>query len=385
MRMRLVSRRWIRKASSSAKSTVPRPRRFPSSTTILGFHFLDSISCGPICAGAGMEWRLGGRRLPMRVGGPSVSTASSRSRRTIGSPASRRRTATSALAVPSRRPAPSSLASLRFLIFRLPKSNRMTSFRRRARHSCGPGCKRPVILAGPSYGTASSAPGASFGRHEPATRLVPWWPTIVLRRRPCLTHRSAPSGEVRFFLTCRSLIVRPWRWPKAMRWLPYLKRRGCIRGRSVRCGSIAYSGLRHSNSGSPDIMPSRLARSWPAAWLFALPADLLELGEYRVDVEFFGRLIFIRLGFGGAGGRLGCRQECCTLRRVVDRLFLGGAVDFEVEINLRTQPQRHGVHGLQVGCVPMGTLAYSRNGRLGGADKPHDLGVLEFRVVAHQP
>jgi hypothetical protein len=60
-------------------------------------------------------------------------------------------------------------------------------------------------------------------------------------------------------------------------------------------------------------------------------------------------------------------------------------VHLEVEIDLRAQAERHRVHRLQVGGVPVRALADRLDRRLGGADESHDLRVLQLGMVAHQP
>src|SRR5467141_2500249 len=110
-----------------------------------------------------------------------------------------------------------------------------------------------------------------------------------------------------------------------------------------------------------------------------LAADVLQLGEYGIDIEvvalFFGRLEF-RLLAGGLGGR----QQGGAAVGGVGRLLLGGALDLEIELDLRAQPERHRVHRGQGRGVPMGAVAHAGDGGLGGAGKMHDLGVLQLRV-----
>src|SRR5262249_12391077 len=136
--------------------------------------------------------------------------------------------------------------------------------------------------------------------------------------------------------------------------------------------------------------PAAAATAWSAGGaaanssLFALAAELFELGEHGVDVELVGRLLLFGFGFAANGG-LRRGQQRGALGLGVDRLFLGGAVNLEIEIDLRAQTERDRIHRLQVRCVPMGALADRLDGRLGGADEPHDLAVLELGMVAHQP
>src|SRR5216684_4654262 len=63
--------------------------------------------------------------------------------------------------------------------------------------------------------------------------------------------------------------------------------------------------------------------------LLALAADLLELGEDRVDIELVGGFLFFGLGLAVNGG-LGGRQKRRALRFDGSRLFLGGAVHVEI-------------------------------------------------------
>src|SRR3974390_3935065 len=116
------------------------------------------------------------------------------------------------------------------------------------------------------------------------------------------------------------------------------------------------------------------------AFLLALSAKLLELGEHRAYVEFAFRL-GRRLRGGGlrflACGGLGSGQQS---HAGVDRrwLFLVGAVDLEIEIDLRAQPKRDRIHWRERGSVPMGAVADRRDSRLGGAHQPHYRAVLEL-------
>src|SRR6266853_5331036 len=103
-----------------------------------------------------------------------------------------------------------------------------------------------------------------------------------------------------------------------------------------------------------------------------LAADVLQLGEYGVDIEvvalLFGWLEF-RLLAGGLGGR---QQGGAAVGRV-DRLLLGRALHLEVELDLRAQAERHRVHRRQRRGVPVGAVAHAGDSGLGGADQPHDL------------
>src|SRR5262249_15533850 len=119
--------------------------------------------------------------------------------------------------------------------------------------------------------------------------------------------------------------------------------------------------------------------------LFVLAAELLEFGEDGIDIEFVGRL-FVLLGLGlAANGGLRGGQERRALRLGLGRLLLGGALNLEVEVDLRAQPKRDRIHRLQVRGIPMGALADRLNSGLRGADKAHDLAVLDLGMVAHQP
>src|SRR5579863_8226336 len=163
---------------------------------------------------------------------------------------------------------------------------------------------------------------------------------------------------------------------------------------------LTYRASRRGRARSPIRGASRRASSssmsairWSWSRLFAT-LELLQLAEHRVDVDL---LLLARLrrdrraehvlgarrrraGGGDLGG-----NEGLTLRGLGLRAVLGGAVDLEIEIDLRTQAKRHRVHRLQVGAVPMAALADRLQGVFGGADEPHDLRVLELGMVAQQP
>ncbi len=68
-----------------------------------------------------------------------------------------------------------------------------------------------------------------------------------------------------------------------------------------------------------------------------------------------------------------------------NRLLLGGALNFQIEVDLRAQTERHRVERGQVRRIPVRAVADRLNGGFGRADQPHDLAVLELRMVAHQP
>ena len=67
------------------------------------------------------------------------------------------------------------------------------------------------------------------------------------------------------------------------------------------------------------------------------------------------------------------------------RAVLGRSVDLEVEVDLRAKAERHRVHRLQVGRIPVVALANRLQRRLGGADEAHYLRILQFGMVAQQP
>src|SRR5450432_2606531 len=119
--------------------------------------------------------------------------------------------------------------------------------------------------------------------------------------------------------------------------------------------------------------------------LLALAADLLELGEHRIDIELLAGHFLLRLRLVARHGGLGGRQQSRALGLDIVWLLLGGAVHLEVEVDLRAEPERYRVEGLQILGVPMGALADRLDGRFGGADQAHYLAVLQFRMVAHQP
>ena len=63
----------------------------------------------------------------------------------------------------------------------------------------------------------------------------------------------------------------------------------------------------------------------------------------------------------------------------------GGLLDLVVEIDLGAKAQGHGILRRQVGGIPMRAIADGGDRRLGRADQPHDLTVLQFGVIAQQP
>src|SRR6266481_4143465 len=158
-----------------------------------------------------------------------------------------------------------------------------------------------------------------------------------------------------------------------------------------RAGSRSVTGWRPEpkRRSTPWRLASALSQEGPPPnnepRLFALAAELLELGEHGVDIELVARrLLLLGFGFATNGGlRRGEKRGALSLD--VDRLLLGGAVNLEIEIDLRAEAERDRIHGLQVRGVPVGALADRLDGRLGGADEPHDLAVLELGMVAHQP
>ena len=82
--------------------------------------------------------------------------------------------------------------------------------------------------------------------------------------------------------------------------------------------------------------------------LFRLAAELLELGEHRIDVELVGLLdlrgrrfrLFLRHGGNGS------RQERRALFLDWNGLFLGRFLHFEVEINCEASPSVTGSSGV---------------------------------------
>src|SRR5262252_8577923 len=116
-------------------------------------------------------------------------------------------------------------------------------------------------------------------------------------------------------------------------------------------------------------------------------ADLFEFGEHGLDVEFLAFFFGSgdRLGFrrGSRSGDLGRQQRRPGL--VFGGLFLCSTMYLEIKINLGAKAKRYRIHGGEIRGVPMGPFADRLNGRFGGADEPHDLAVLQLRVVAHEP
>src|SRR5262249_21651617 len=143
-------------------------------------------------------------------------------------------------------------------------------------------------------------------------------------------------------------------------------------------------GRRRKSCLTPASSGSQFPRLFSV--LVAWAGDLLEPGQYGLDIELFAlfrgsrRLEFRRRA---SGCNLGRKQGRPGFR--LDWLFLGGALDLEIEIDLGAKAERHRIHGCKVGGVPMGTFADRLNGRLGGADEAHDRAVFQLGVVAHQP
>jgi hypothetical protein len=113
-----------------------------------------------------------------------------------------------------------------------------------------------------------------------------------------------------------------------------------------------------------------------------------ELGEHGLEVErvfllALGRRIGLRR-LGVPGGDIG-RQQGRTLADRLHRTILGGTLHLDVEVDLRAQAERHRIHRRQVLRIPVGALLDRFDGGLGGADQPHDLAVLQLRMVAQQP
>src|SRR5215470_8918262 len=84
--------------------------------------------------------------------------------------------------------------------------------------------------------------------------------------------------------------------------------------------------------------------------LLAFAADLFEPGQYGLDIELFAlfrgsrRLEFRRRA---SGCNLGRKQGRPGFR--LDWLFLGGALDLEIEVDLGTKAECHRIHGCKVG------------------------------------
>src|SRR5258705_7548059 len=104
--------------------------------------------------------------------------------------------------------------------------------------------------------------------------------------------------------------------------------------------------------------------------LLALAADLLELGEHGLHVELLVRLLDVlgllvhRLG----GGHLGRKQRDPMIG--LRRLFLGGAMNLEVEVDLRAQPEGHRIERREAGRVPVAAVADRLGTRLGRSHQP---------------
>src|SRR6185295_14093637 len=139
-------------------------------------------------------------------------------------------------------------------------------------------------------------------------------------------------------------------------------------------------------AGSRSITPCRSPRT-SGLLLFALAADLLELGEHGLDAQLIagllGALLGFRLRLRGSRRDGGGQQRGAA--RFGDRLLLGGALHLEVEIDLRAETKSHRIERLKLRGVPVRALADALDRRFRGTDKAHDLRVLELRMVAHQP
>ena len=85
-------------------------------------------------------------------------------------------------------------------------------------------------------------------------------------------------------------------------------------------------------------------------YLLVLAAELLELGEHRLDVEIVGFLLGRGLRLFLRRGGHGSRQQRRALRLDRRRLLLGGALHFEVEIDLRAQAERHRIERRRFGA-----------------------------------
>src|SRR6516162_10920 len=117
----------------------------------------------------------------------------------------------------------------------------------------------------------------------------------------------------------------------------------------------------------------------------AATAELFELGEHRLDVELLAWLLFLRLGLLLRCGRHRSRQQRRARLLHRCRLLLCRLLDFQIEIDLRAQPERHRIERRQIRRVPVRAFADCLDGRFGGADEPHDLAVFELGVIAHEP
>jgi hypothetical protein len=95
------------------------------------------------------------------------------------------------------------------------------------------------------------------------------------------------------------------------------------------------------------------------AFFVAFAAELLELGEHSADVHlarlfisFRSRSYFGLLARRGFGGR---QQRCAGVDRC--GLFLVGALDFEIKVDLRRKAERYALHRRQIGRIPVGAVA----------------------------
>src|ERR1700720_342928 len=67
------------------------------------------------------------------------------------------------------------------------------------------------------------------------------------------------------------------------------------------------------------------------------------------------------------------------------RTVLGGTIDFQIEICLRTEPERDRVGRRQRRRIPMRPVADRLQRGLRGTGEAHNLRILQLRVIANQP
>src|ERR1700704_5579039 len=116
------------------------------------------------------------------------------------------------------------------------------------------------------------------------------------------------------------------------------------------CGELSWPAS--PRPGPAAAKPGLFETRRPEGRVLALAADLLDLGEYRLHVELLVGLLGVlgllvrRLG----GGHLGRKQRDPMIG--LRRLFLGGAMDLEVEVDLRAQAEGHRIERGEAGRGP---------------------------------
>ena len=196
------------------------------------------------------------------------------------------------------------------------------------------------IVVAPEFWGSNVAVDAA--RRRPSAfrrRCSNCWSTRTTPAPSRSTKRTDFRMRARTSIRCRAVRstgCAGGRKPSTLHWLDGSAgtNRRTVRRRPLPMGEV--SGMRGADSAYGDIAS--------AALVLGLAAELLELGEHRVDVEVVlllgggGRFLFDRRRCGGHGG--GQQRHAAFLRC---RLLLGGALHLEVEVDLRAQAERHRV------------------------------------------